>query len=287
VSAVAAPNLATGGQSKTAGVERLTTVIPSVDQSWAMMLLPTVLSLIAGSCDVITFIGLDGLFTAHITGNLVILITRSVAGEHASMPHILSVPVFVAALGLTATLAVLLGRAGIASLRSLLILQLLLLCGSFIVCVCSDARIDPSDERALIAGMLAVSAMAVQNVIAHVSVRGMPSTAVMTTTVCRFVADFVALLSEPNRDLAAKAGLRAKRTAPVIIGFAVGCSLGAGCEIALGLWALALPIGLAFIALAIGLARNDFERADVGSHASHQLRQRDQLTSRFQRRDEG
>jgi uncharacterized membrane protein YoaK (UPF0700 family) len=118
MSAVAAPNLATGGQSKPAGVERWTTVIPSVDQSWATMLLPTMFSLIAGSCDIIAFIGLGGLFTAHVTGSFVILIARVVAGGDASMSHILSVPVFIAALALTATSAVLLGRAGIASLRS-------------------------------------------------------------------------------------------------------------------------------------------------------------------------
>src|SRR5882762_778697 len=41
---------------------------PSVDSSLGLKLLPTVLSLIAGSADVIGFLGLGGLFTAHITG---------------------------------------------------------------------------------------------------------------------------------------------------------------------------------------------------------------------------
>jgi uncharacterized membrane protein YoaK (UPF0700 family) len=36
-------------------------------------LLPTVLSVTAGSADVISFLGLGGLFVAHITGNLVLL----------------------------------------------------------------------------------------------------------------------------------------------------------------------------------------------------------------------
>jgi hypothetical protein len=37
---------------------------PSVDSSLGMKLLPTVLSLVAGSVDVISFLGLGGLFTA-------------------------------------------------------------------------------------------------------------------------------------------------------------------------------------------------------------------------------
>jgi uncharacterized membrane protein YoaK (UPF0700 family) len=39
------------------------------------------LSVIAGSTDIIVFLGLNGLFTAHITGNLVILATRIVLGD--------------------------------------------------------------------------------------------------------------------------------------------------------------------------------------------------------------
>ena len=94
----------------------------------------------------------------------------------------------------------------------------------------------------------------VQNAIVQVSIKGMPATAVMTTNISRFVVDFITLLSERDRDLAAKAGARAKHTVAAIVGFSVGCGLGAGCEILMGLWALALPTGLAFLALVIVLA---------------------------------
>jgi len=45
--------------------------------SW---LLPTVLSITAGSVDVIGFLALGGVFTAHITGNVVIVAVHYVSG---------------------------------------------------------------------------------------------------------------------------------------------------------------------------------------------------------------
>jgi uncharacterized membrane protein YoaK (UPF0700 family) len=48
-------------------------LVPSVEDSLAAQLLRFVLSLISGSVDVVGFLGLDGLFTAHITGNLFVL----------------------------------------------------------------------------------------------------------------------------------------------------------------------------------------------------------------------
>jgi hypothetical protein len=53
--------------------------VASIDDSLGTKLLPFVLSVIAGSVDVISFLGLGGLFTAHITGNLVILAAHVLA----------------------------------------------------------------------------------------------------------------------------------------------------------------------------------------------------------------
>jgi uncharacterized membrane protein YoaK (UPF0700 family) len=43
----------------------------------------------------------------------------------------------------------------------------------------------------------------------------------------------------------------------VIVGFAIGCVLGAAFEAAAGLWSLALPAGLALLAFAMALADRD------------------------------
>src|SRR6266446_3812322 len=227
---------------------------PSIESSLGARLLPTVLSIIAGSVDAIGFLGLGGLFTAHVTGNFVILAAHLVSGSGAPVAPMLSVPVFVAALGLTRLLAGALERTGFASLRPLLLLQLLLLVGFLVLCVSAGPRIDPNASIAILAGMLGVSAMAVQNALVQVSLKGAPSTAVMTTNVTRFMMDLGEVLLGGDSDDVARARRRANHTWPAIIGFAVGCSLGAAGEAAFDLWSLALPIGLALLALAIGLA---------------------------------
>jgi uncharacterized membrane protein YoaK (UPF0700 family) len=102
--------------------------------------------------------------------------------------------------------------------------------------------------------MLGVAAMAVQNAIVQVSLKGAPSTAVMTTNVTRLTMDLGEMLLERDPDAVARAHSRAKHTWPAIVGFTVGCGLGAACEAAVGLWSLALPAGLALLALAMGVA---------------------------------
>src|SRR6266550_3922951 len=98
---------------------------PSVDNSLGMKMLPSVLSIIAGSADVISFLGLGGLFAAHITGNLILIAAHIVNGTGVNPMHLLSVPVFIAVLGVTRLLVAGLEAAGLASLRPLLLLQLL------------------------------------------------------------------------------------------------------------------------------------------------------------------
>jgi uncharacterized membrane protein YoaK (UPF0700 family) len=236
-------------------VERRAPRFPTslVESSLSARLLPTVLSIIAGSVDTIGFLGLGGLFTAHVTGNLAILAAHLVGGSGAPVAPMLSVPVFVAALGLTRLLAGALERIGFASLLPLLLLQFLLLAGFFVLCASAGPRIDPDATKAIFAGMLGVSAMAVQNALVQISLKGVPSTAVMTTNITRFMMDFGEVMLGRKPADVAKARDRAMRTWPAIIGFAIGRGLGATCEAAIGLRSLALPAGLALLTVAMGL----------------------------------
>src|ERR1700748_2173015 len=225
---------------------------PLVESSLSARLLPTVLSIIAGSVDAIGFLGLGGLFAAHVTGHLVILAAHLAGRGETLVAAMLSVPVFVAALGLTRLLAGALERIGFASLRPLLLPQLLLLAGFVVLCASAGPRIDPDATKAIIAGMLGVSAMAVQNALVQISLKGAPSTAVMTTNITRFMMDVGDVMLGRRPADVAKARDRAMRTWPAIVGFAIGCGLGATCEAAIGLRSLALPVGLALLAVAMG-----------------------------------
>jgi uncharacterized membrane protein YoaK (UPF0700 family) len=215
-------------------------------------MLPAVLSVIAGSVDAISFLGLGGLFTAHVTGNLVVLVAHLATGNRAPVANILSVPVFVAALGLTRLLAGLLERIRLVSLRPLLLVQLLLLVGFLALCTSAGESVDPHASRAILAGMFGVSAMAVQNALVQISLRGVPSTAVMTTNVTRFMMDIGEVMVGRKPSDVAQARDRARLTWPAIAGFAIGCGVGAACEAAIGLTSLALPVGFAVLAVALG-----------------------------------
>src|ERR1700693_3178380 len=76
-------------------------VNPGVMTSWlsVRLWLPAILSTTAGAVDVIGFLVFGGLFTAHITGNLVVVAAHYVTGGFGQVGPILAVPVFIAALG--------------------------------------------------------------------------------------------------------------------------------------------------------------------------------------------
>jgi uncharacterized membrane protein YoaK (UPF0700 family) len=239
---------------------------PSVDSTLGLRLLPTVLSVIAGSADVISFLGLGGLFVAHITGNLVLLAAHLATGTPVGVALLLSVPLFILVLGLTSLLAAGLEAIGLATLRPLLLLQLLLLAGFLAVGVAAGPHVDPNAATAILAGMLGVAAMAVQNALVQLSLRGAPATAVMTTNLTRFTMDVGQVLLRRDPAATAQARRRAVRTWPAILGFTAGAALGAVCFAAGGLWSLALPAGLALLALALSLGQGpDSGRRPAGS----------------------
>ena len=224
----------------------------SAAADFASRALPFVLSLIAGSTDIIGFLGLNGLFTSHITGNLVVLAAHMVAGDPTIFSYVLSVPVFMLVLFLTRVLAGGLEQIGVSTLRPLLLLQLFFLAAFISVCLVAGPWRDANAILAVSAGMIGVAAMAVQNALVQISLMNTPTTAVMTTNVTHFMLDLGEALVGRDDAKVARARAHAMHTLPVIVGFTIGCVFGATFEAAAGLWSLTLPTGLAVLAFAMG-----------------------------------
>jgi uncharacterized membrane protein YoaK (UPF0700 family) len=225
--------------------------------------LPAALSATAGAVDAIGFLALGGLFTAHITGNLVILAAHYVTGGFGQVGPLLSVPVFVVVLG-AMTLAF--GAADKSRYpsrrRTLLLLQVVLLGGFLGVGARLGPFADADSATAVFAGMLGVSAMATQNALVRLLLPGSPSTAVLTTNITVLTIDLVTLACKRGKpDELARASQRASLTFPCVVGFLAGCAGGAFLEIHFQLWALALPVILASLSVPLGELWADGPRA--------------------------
>src|SRR5438309_3206454 len=190
-------------------------------------LLPTVLSTTAGAVDVIGFLALGGLFTAHITGNLVVLAAHYVTGRFGQIGPLLSVPVFVVVLGIVTVLFA--NKAPRKARRTLLILHAGLLMGFLALGAWLGPFTNPDSGTAVSVGMIGVAAMATQNALVRLELPGFPSTAVMTTNITQVTID-LALLARGKGDptYLARARRGARLTFPSVAGFVAGCAAG-GC----------------------------------------------------------
>ena len=224
--------------------------VPQIYTFSGVWLLPVVLSLIAGSADVTSFLGL-GLFSSHVTGNLVILTAHLVGGRADNTTLFLSVPIFILGLALTRLLVAGLEARKISPLRPLLLLQFLMLAGAFAVWLALGRPSAPEARGIIVAGQLSVAAMAVQHALVALSLHGSPTTAVMTTNLTHFIVHAGDALLRHNPEEIAEARHRVRHAWPVILGFIAGAGLGAACFAAAGVKSLALPAGLALVALAV------------------------------------
>ncbi|MFZ1427793.1 MAG: YoaK family protein [Geminicoccaceae bacterium] len=207
------------------------------------------LSATAGSTDAIGFLGLNGLFTAHITGNIVILANHLVTQGNGGLAQMISVPVFMAVLGMARLLGLALDRSGNGvATRALLTLQLALLLGFFLLGLPLGPSSDADAPWAVLAGMCGVAAMAVQNALVQTEFPGTPSTAVLTTNITRFTVAAVEAVAGPSVKRG-DARDKVRSTSLPIIGFVTGCAAGGCVEWQIGLGALLLPILLALSAL--------------------------------------
>src|SRR5208283_990190 len=89
--------------------------------------LPVVLSINGGYVDTAGFLALQGLFTAHVTGNFVTLGAALVLGTSGVIAKLIALPVFCLAVALVRLLGYALTANGLSELRALLGVKLALL----------------------------------------------------------------------------------------------------------------------------------------------------------------
>jgi uncharacterized membrane protein YoaK (UPF0700 family) len=208
------------------------------------------LSVIAGSVDLTGFLSL-GIFTAHITGNLVVIGALVVRHSRVNPAAILAIPVFIMAVAATWLLARASGKRGRDLLRLLLSVQFLLLIGLLIFSVVTKPSIDPHGLRVTIAAMLAVFAMACQYALLRLTMPVAPSTAVMTGNLTNAT---LALMDASSRGRPLIDGdvPRLKGSLHLLVGFLVGCVIATAAVTYLGDWAWLFPVVLAGVAVALG-----------------------------------
>ena len=218
--------------------------MPVRSEAW----LPTLLSVIAGMVDVIGFLSL-GIFTAHVTGNIVVIAALIVRHNRVNPAQILAIPVFILAVAGTWLIAKASGRRGSGLMQPLLLIQFLLITFLLIFSVITKPTAHLHGLMAMIAAMIAVTAMGCQFALLRLTLPVAPSTAVMTGNLTNAV---LALADSSSRTepLMESDNRRLRGALHLLIGFFVGCVLATGGLLYLGDWAWSLPAALAAVAVA-------------------------------------
>lgn len=208
------------------------------------------LSALAGYVDTAGFLALFGLFTAHVTGNLVTagaaLAQRT--GEGVTS-RLVMIPIFMASVAATALLSRSLKRRGTAPLPALLTLMTVALVAFGGAGVLLQPRARAADAWAVgVIGATGVLAMGIQNALMRDAFGALAPTTVMTGNLTQFTIDLVDYVFTPAPGGAeatlrhrAEIGRRLGKSGVPLLGFVAGAALGAYLTSIVGFWSIALP----------------------------------------------
>jgi len=188
---------------------------------------PAFLSLNAGYVDTAGFLALQGLFTAHVTGNFVTLGAALVMGSSGILAKLLALPVFCVVILATRLLAPSLPGFGLPVLRTMLWLKLVLLAAGAAMAIAIGPGRQGSEPAVVLTGMLLVAAMAIQNAISRIHLAASPPTTLMTGTTTQMMIDIADLLRGLPAEQRDAAKARLSRMGANVGAFALGCAAGA------------------------------------------------------------
>jgi uncharacterized membrane protein YoaK (UPF0700 family) len=215
-----------------------------VARNAAAILEGALLAFVAGFVDTCGFIALFGLFTAHVTGNFV-LIGAALADYHGGLiAKLLALPVFVIVVAIVRAMSLMLEDRRKNAAVPLLGFQILFLAGFLASGVLAGPMHDGDAPLVVLTGMLAVTAMAIQNAASRTVFTMHTPTTVMTGNVTQVIIDLVDLsFGRAN----AECRLRVRKMVPAILAFTVGAAGGALGYIFAGFWCIAAPIAILLV----------------------------------------
>ncbi|HEY1475477.1 MAG TPA: DUF1275 family protein [Pseudolabrys sp.] len=198
------------------------------------------LSFNGGFVDTAGFLGLAGLFTAHVTGNFVTLGAALVLGSHGIVGKILALPEFILVIALARLAGTALRARQAPVLRVFMAAEIALLFAFFVLAVAFGPFSDPDSAVALLTGFSGIAAMALQNAFQRVHLSSLPPTTLMTGNTTQATIDAVDLMMGTSP--AAETRTRFARVALSIFWFALGCAASALLYWLVGFWCLGVAV---------------------------------------------
>jgi uncharacterized membrane protein YoaK (UPF0700 family) len=209
--------------------------------------LPTVLSFNGGYVDTAGYLALQGLFTAHVTGNFVTIGAALVFGTSGVVAKLLALPVFCMVIVVTRLVSFNLPQLW-PVLETMLTLKLFLLLVAAVLAIAMGPFTNGDGAPAITMGMTLVSAMAIQNAAQRIHLGAAPPTTLMTGTTTQMMIDIADMI----RGVPGVAGdairSRLRRMCVAVASFASGAAAGALLFHAIGSWCFALPPIVALLA---------------------------------------
>lgn len=205
--------------------------------------LPVIMSLNAGYVDTAGFLALQGLFTAHVTGNFVTFGAAMVMGTSGATAKLLALPVFCAVVIVTRLISFSLPSLGLPVLRTMLTLKLVLLAVGAVLAIYFGPFSNGDTLSAIVTGMVLVSAMAIQNAAHRIHLGSAPPTTLMTGTTTQIMIDIADLLRGGQTDAESRAAAkgRLRRMTANVLAFAAGCAAGALVFAGFHTWCFLVP----------------------------------------------
>jgi uncharacterized membrane protein YoaK (UPF0700 family) len=214
--------------------------------------LPLLLSLNAGYVDTAGFLALQGLFTAHVTGNFVTLGASLALGTSGVVAKLLALPVFCAVVIAARLLGTLLSNRTAPVFEILIGIKLLLLIAGAVLAIRFGPFHNGDSWQAIVTGMVLVAAMAIQNAVHRVHLGSAPPSTLMTGTTTQVMLDLADRIYA-RKGVENQPGSRLALMSTNILVFAIGCGAAALFYAHFGVWCFLVPPILGGLSLIVRL----------------------------------